>query len=222
MLLLAASRQVGMLNYGLLPSRLSDVTLLQFMVYPHMLPSKSPSSQSPFPLPPPLNQHVIQTIQQQQSITAGSSPGPSHAGVSGGGATGRGGAGEGEKGSGTGAMEEDAASLGEESPMNVDRSQSERGSSSVQRSNAGGAHHGTTTAMMGPPIHKGVERYKPRIFGFPVHEVAVLHRWQERVAEQMSLGTLHYQQMQQQQQQQAAAQQQQGLAGGADPKSPAR
>jgi hypothetical protein len=41
--------------------------------------------------------------------------------------------------------------------------------------------------MSGPPIHKGVERYKPRIFGFPVHEVAVLHRWQERVAEQMQV-----------------------------------
>lgn len=146
---------------------------VQFMVYPHMLPSKSPSSQSPFILPTPSNHPAAQVIQQQQSITAGNdSPADT---------------------SKTGAPPRGSPD-GNESAMNVDRSSS--GVDQPPSSSSNTRPPSTSTAQQqqqqqqrtGPPIHRGVERYKPRIFGFPVHEVAVLHRWQERVAEQMVTG----------------------------------
>lgn len=146
----------------------------QFMVYPHMLPSKSPSSQSPFSLPPPSNHPAAQVIQQQQNITQNDSPAPGETGAAG------------------------AATDGNESPMNVD-AHAGSGSSASGVNNGGTQRQQqqqqqqqsaplSSSSRSGPPIHKGVERYKPRIFGFPVHEVAVLHRWQERVAEQMVTG----------------------------------
>lgn len=53
----------------------------------------------------------------------------------------------------------------------------------------GGAHGLSGGAGSGPAAAPGgstataaskVERYRPRIFGFPTHETAKLHRWQER------------------------------------------
>ncbi|CAO1629460.1 unnamed protein product [Sympodiomycopsis kandeliae] len=176
---------------------------LLFMVYPHMLPSKSPSSQSNFAaLPAPSSAHpAAQVIQQQQSITGGANSPVTNESKS-------------------AAANEDGnnnnGNAAEDSPMNVDKSSSSHDQSSHQQrlentsttmsSSTGSSrqqpagsrstsarpnsnNNGTQSQGLGPPIHKGVERYKPRIFGFPVHEVAVLHRWQERVAEQMVVGS---------------------------------
>lgn len=148
------------------------------MVYPHMLPSKGPTSQSAFLLPPASSNHQAQTMQQQQSITSNTSPGPSHASIR-------------EEG-----VEEETAEVRGDaaSPMTLDRlsqaSQQEDSTAlrSPQPSATSAGANTSTAAHSGPPIHKGVERYKPRIFGFPVHEVAVLHRWQEQVAETLGTG----------------------------------
>lgn len=164
---------------------------LLFMVYPHMLPSKSPSAQSPFTLSPTVGaggngqggngSTVAQTMQQQQNITGGGAVGSKDRAAG--------------NENGDNDDDDDDSALGGESPMNVDkgsagdRTGNQRGAGKAGHSAAGttgGSAPPSTTAMLTstvPPIHKGVERYKPRIFGFPVHEVAVLHRWQSKVAE---------------------------------------
>lgn len=47
---------------------------------------------------------------------------------------------------------------------------------------AGGGGSGPAGAPGGSTANAAlkVERYRPRIFGFPTHETAKLHRWQER------------------------------------------
>lgn len=177
---------------------------LLFMVYPHMLPSKTPSSQSGFLLPPPAQPPqppappaaaatpssvastsqqpatVAQAMQQQQSITADTnSPRSSVA------------PGAKDDATSTRSGGTDGAAMNVDSPAPASATTrpggpqqqgSRRSSPSVGA--GGGPHHaGATATSSGPPLHKVVERYKPRIFGFPVHEVAVLHRWQEKVAE---------------------------------------
>lgn len=50
----------------------------------------------------------------------------------------------------------------------------------------GGAGTGPAAAPGGSTVTAAskVERYRPRIFGFPTHETAKLHRWQERQRDQ--------------------------------------
>ncbi|CAO1618650.1 unnamed protein product [Parajaminaea phylloscopi] len=153
---------------------------LLFMVFPNMLPSKSPMAQSQFLLPPPQSgppTTMAQAFQQQQSIT-NDQPSPASA------------ANEDVSGRGTaGARDEDASKDTEEPVGTGDRGQAQGASSSgtsalSQTQNPSQPATRSGSLASGPPIHRGVERYKPRIFGFPVHEVAVLHRWQEKIAEQ--------------------------------------
>lgn len=117
------------------------------MIYPNMLPSKSPTSQSPFLLAPGRGNEVLGGASQGTGLDGDENDSP-HSGLSphlGGGATiaGAGGVGVGP------------TSLGGSGPAAA----------------AGGS---TATAAA------KVERYRPRIFGFPTHETAKLHRWQER------------------------------------------
>lgn len=114
-----------------------------FIVYPNMLPSKSPTSQSPFLL----------GGSQQRSEARGS---------------------------------------GFTDPGDVDDSimsiPGDSGPSSAVGASAGGAagsggsgnpnSHSTASAAA------KVERYRPRIFGFPVHETSKLHKWQEKMRDQ--------------------------------------
>lgn len=194
---------------------------LLFMVFPHLLPSKSPSSQSSFLLPPSSvsgsnSNTIAQAIQQQQSITSDRfSPAPGETEKKQPGSTGE----EGGRTDGRG---------GDESPMSIDRSSQQHaqgapsgvGSPSNRQnqpaaSSAAQQHQHLARSppvSTGPPLHRGVERYKPRIFGFPVHEVAVLHRWQEKVAEQQQQTMAQMQQTQHEQHKQQQAQAQQSQA----------
>ncbi|KAN0064775.1 casein kinase 2 regulatory subunit [Thecaphora frezii] len=130
-----------------------------FMVYPNMLPSKSPTSQSPFLLGSSSASHRL-THDNGRGGNAGaleqagvddsiiSAPGSSSANPSAVAAAAGSGAGVGGN-----------------------------GGSTNQGSGAGsGAGSGSTAAAAAK-----VERYRPRIFGFPVHESSKLQRWQERV-----------------------------------------
>lgn len=122
------------------------------MVYPQMLPSKSPTSQSPFLLTPGARS--------------------AHDGVAGSaGPTG----------------------LGHGANISLEGEEGDSPSSAVSPNlNAGGAASGgvaVSSTGTGPAAAPGgstataaakVERYRPRIFGFPTHETAKLHRWQER------------------------------------------
>jgi casein kinase II subunit beta len=42
----------------------------------------------------------------------------------------------------------------------------------------------TTTGLLASSAAKKVERVKPRIFGFMVHEAARLQRWQEKIKDE--------------------------------------
>lgn len=127
-----------------------------------MLPSKSPTSQSPFLL---------------------TQAGRSHD------AAGMGGAAGGELGGmQPGMMEgEDgdspiSAMSPAFNPSNVSPSAVSGQGGTVGLSSGTGAGSGPAAAPGGSTATAAskVERYRPRIFGFPTHETAKLHRWQER------------------------------------------
>jgi casein kinase II subunit beta len=128
-----------------------------------MLPSKSPTSQSPFLL---------------------SQSGRSHDGT--------GGVGEG-KGAGmqSGGMDVEEGDS-PTSALSPNLHSTGTGTNAAQQSGPGGTSGGGG-AGTGPAAAPGgstataaskVERYRPRIFGFPTHETAKLHRWQERQRDQ--------------------------------------
>lgn len=134
------------------------------MVYPHMLPSKSPTSQSPFLL---------------------TQSGRSHEGMAGG----TGGAGSGIGGMQSGAIDGDEGDSS--TALSPNMSTASTGANAGQQGGVGGM--GGVGAGTGPAAAPGgstataaskVERYRPRIFGFPTHETAKLHRWQERQRDQ--------------------------------------
>lgn len=134
----------------------SSLLITQFMVYPHMLPSKSPTSQSPFLL---------------------TQAGRSHDTMSGGGG--------GIGGMQAGIMDgEDGDSpISALSPaMNVSGGGTVGAGQGASGGLSGGAGTGPAAALGGSTATAAskVERYRPRIFGFPTHETAKLHRWQER------------------------------------------
>lgn len=109
------------------------------MVYPNMLPSKSPTAQSPFLL-------------SQAGRTGHDSEG-AHTNYMDG--------------------EQNESPLSALSPV-------------VGTSGGVGAPPVGSTAVPGGSTANAaskVERYRPRIFGFPTHETAKLHRWQERQRE---------------------------------------
>lgn len=112
------------------------------MVYPHMLPSKSPTSQSPFLL-----------TSSRGAEGSGAQATPAHlAGL------------EGEEG---------------DSPLSA---MSPAIGTGVGIGNSTGTGQGPAAAPGGSTATAAakVERYRPRIFGFPTHETAKLHRWQEK------------------------------------------
>lgn len=114
----------------------------QFMVYPHMLPSKSPTSQSPFLL-----------TSSRGAEAGGAQSTPAHlAGL------------EGEEG---------------DSPLSA---MSPAMGTNAGLTNSAGTGQGPAAAPGGSTATAAakVERYRPRIFGFPTHETAKLHRWQEK------------------------------------------
>ncbi|UZJ52525.1 hypothetical protein CBS101457_001845 [Exobasidium rhododendri] len=130
-----------------------------FMVYPHMLPSKSPTSQSPFLL---------------------TQPGRSHDPLGGGG----GGPGSGNGGGGMLDGDDGDSPISATSPIanpTGSTTGAGTGQSGAGTGMGGGAGIGPATAPGGSTATAAakVERYRPRIFGFPTHETAKLHRWQE-------------------------------------------
>ncbi|SNX87760.1 related to casein kinase II beta subunit (regulator of circadian clock protein FRQ) [Melanopsichium pennsylvanicum] len=117
-----------------------------FMVYPNVLPSKSPSSQSPFLLSG-TSQHRsdvrgahVEQADVDDSIV--SIPGAGNASV----------------------LPGTAAS-----------------SSAVAAAAGSAAAQNTTPANSTAAAAAKVERYRPRIFGFPVHETSKLQKWQDKV-----------------------------------------
>ncbi|EST07395.1 Casein kinase II, regulatory subunit [Kalmanozyma brasiliensis GHG001] len=123
-----------------------------FMVYPNVLPSKSPTSQSPFLLSGS-SQHRsdARTHADQADVDDSIMSIPGAAG--------------------NGSSLSGAA-----------------GSSSAVAAAAGGAAGGP--GSNNPPANSTaaaaakVERYRPRIFGFPVHETSKLQKWQDKVRDQ--------------------------------------
>lgn len=114
-----------------------------FIVYPNMLPSKSPTSQSPF---------LLGGSQQRAEARASGF-------------------------ADSGDVDDSIMSI----PGDGD-------AASGIGSNSGGAP--TSGASSNPNSHSTasaaakVERYRPRIFGFPVHETSKLHKWQEKMRDQ--------------------------------------
>ncbi|SPO37467.1 related to casein kinase II beta subunit (regulator of circadian clock protein FRQ) [Pseudozyma flocculosa] len=128
-----------------------------FMVYPNMMPAKSPS-QSPFLL--------------------GSSSAHRSANDAG--------RGSGAGGGGPGALEQagvDDSIISTPGGGNVNPSAVAvaAGSSAGGAGPGAGAGSGAGSSGSTAAAAAKVERYRPRIFGFPVHEASKLHRWQERV-----------------------------------------
>lgn len=119
-----------------------------FMVYPHMLPSKSPTSPSAF-----LLQQTSGAAAAAAARAAGSGTGAAHDGLS--------------------------STTGEDNIGGLSATSGGAGGS-VSASGAGAG--GPASAPGGSTANAAskVERYRPRIFGFPTHETAMLHRWQER------------------------------------------
>jgi casein kinase II subunit beta len=130
-----------------------------------MLPSKSPTSQSPFLL--------SQTSRAHDSLGAGGGSG------NGGGVGGmQAGLLEGEDGeSPTTALSPNLNTSG-----GVGGVGGGSGQGLPSGLSGGGAGQGPAAAPGGSTATAAskVERYRPRIFGFPTHETAKLHRWQER------------------------------------------
>lgn len=120
-----------------------------------MLPSKSPTSQSPFLL-----------TQASRS----------HDTMSGGG------------GGGIGGMQAGMADGEDDSPISAlsPAMNATGGGQGTGQGASGGMSGGAGTGPAAAPggstatAASKVERYRPRIFGFPTHETAKLHRWQER------------------------------------------
>ncbi|KAJ1020252.1 hypothetical protein NDA18_005851 [Ustilago nuda] len=117
-----------------------------FIVYPHLLPCKSPSSQSPFLLS--ATQHRSDRTQEHADVDDSILSCLATAAGVGGAAN--------------------ASSL--------------PAAGAVANANAGGAS-GTPANSTAAAAAK-VERYRPRIFGFPVHETSKLQKWQDRVRDQ--------------------------------------
>ncbi|SYW80111.1 related to casein kinase II beta subunit (regulator of circadian clock protein FRQ) [Ustilago bromivora] len=128
-----------------------------FIVYPHVLPSKSPTSQSPFLLS--ATQHRSERMQEHADVDDSIlSCLPT-------GATGGGGVG--------GAA--NASSL----PAGGAVGAVANANANAAAGGASGAPANSTAAAAAK-----VERYRPRIFGFPVHETSKLQKWQDRVRDQ--------------------------------------
>lgn len=122
-----------------------------FMVYPNVLPSKSPTSQSPF-----LLGSSSQHRSDARSHADQADVDDSIMSIPGGGGAGNGslpGAG---------------------------------GSSSTAAASAAGGGPGSNPAPANSTAAAAakVERYRPRIFGFPVHETSKLQKWQDKVRDQ--------------------------------------
>lgn len=123
---------------------------MMFMVYPQVLPSKSPTSQSPFLLTPA-------TRASHDAGAGGAQAGLGH------------GAGAGLEG------EEGDSPSSAVSPNLVTTGNAAAGMAVSSGTGPAAAPGGSTATAAAK-----VERYRPRIFGFPTHETAKLHRWQER------------------------------------------
>ncbi|CBQ71381.1 related to casein kinase II beta subunit (regulator of circadian clock protein FRQ) [Sporisorium reilianum SRZ2] len=122
-----------------------------FMVYPNVLPSKSPASQSPFLLNSSSSHRAdARTHAEQADVDDSIMSIP-------------GGAGNGSSLPGAGASSSAAAAAA--------------GSAA-----AGGPN--TTPANSTAAAAAKVERYRPRIFGFPVHEMSKLQKWQDKMRDQ--------------------------------------
>ncbi|KDN53030.1 hypothetical protein K437DRAFT_253684 [Tilletiaria anomala UBC 951] len=121
-----------------------------FMVYPHLLPSKQPGAPSPFVLGSSSAQAAAAAARGGDSMDTWGTGDASMAGGN-----------EREPGNSVGAL----------SATGPQGNTAGAGSASATSSSGGGS---TVSAA------SKVERYRPRIFGFPVHEASVLQKWQEK------------------------------------------
>ncbi|TKY87570.1 hypothetical protein EX895_003584 [Sporisorium graminicola] len=126
-----------------------------FMVYPNVLPSKSPASQSPFLLNSSTSQHRADARSNAEQADVDDSINVLPPGYG------------------------DGAGNGSSLPG---------ASSSAVAAAAGSAAAGggptTTPANSTAAAAAKVERYRPRIFGFPVHETSKLQKWQDKMRDQ--------------------------------------
>lgn len=119
-----------------------------FMVYPNVLPSKSPTAQSPF-------------------LLSGSSQNRAAAPTE---ATARGNAAE----------QQQQADV-DDSIMSVAGTAAATGAGAVANTAASNAAGGAVPTNSTAAAAAKVERYRPRIFGFPVHETSKLQKWQDKL-----------------------------------------
>lgn len=130
-----------------------------FMVYPNVLPSKSPTAQSPFLLTSSLHHRLdARSHAEHADVDDSIMSVPSGAG-------------------GTGVVANGSSLSGVASSSSAVAGASASAAAGAPGSNAAPANSTAAAAAK-------VERYRPRIFGFPVHETSKLQKWQDKMRDQ--------------------------------------